>query len=378
MIKLNLNKSSAASSGRLCALKRAAALIIAALVALIIAALVALIIAALVAPIALFGMTGCPNNAGGGGSPPNVGSVEDTGDGFIKITPPANGIVGVAPNYALPGSEAWWTGVFIKDRKVKLSPYKLGKTEVTYKLWKEVYDWATGHGYTFANPGVKGKDGSGTDDEPVTTISWRDCIVWCNAYTQMKAEGKADTECVYRKKDDHTVVLKDATATADCDAAYAEMGKKGFRLPTEAEWEYAARRQGSDTTNAVQYSDVYLTKLNSASGAKADWNDAAETGAVAWYSGNSGGKTHPVGERRANALGLHDMSGNVWEWCFDWYDDIEANTVTDPQGGASGSYRVLRGGSWYFYAHYCTVGVRGYYSPDYWSFYLGFRLACRP
>ena len=298
----------------------------------------ALIIAALAAPIALFGMTGCPNNAGGGGSPPNVGSVEDTGDGFIKITPPANGIVGVAPNYALPGSEAWWKGVFIKDRKVKLSPYKLGKTEVTYKLWKEVYDWATGHGYTFANPGVKGKDGSGTDDEPVTTISWRDCIVWCNAYTQMKAEGKADTECVYRKKDDHTVVLKDATATADCDAAYAEMGKKGFRLPT----------------------------------------DAAETGAVAWYSGNSGGKTHPVGERRANALGLHDMSGNVWEWCFDWYDDIEANTVTDPQGGASGSYRVLRGGSWYFYARYCTVGVRGYYSPDYWSFYLGFRLACRP
>ena len=346
----------------------------------------ALIIAALVAPIALFGMTGCPNNAGGGGSPPNVGSVEDTGDGFIKITPPANGIVGVAPNYALPGSEAWWKGVFIKDRKVKLSPYKLGKTEVTYKLWKEVYDWATGHGYTFANPGVKGKDGSGTDDEPVTTISWRDCIVWCNAYTQMKAEGKADTECVYRKKDDHTVVLKDATATADCDAAYAEMGKKGFRLPTEAEWEYAARWQGSDKTNAAQYGDVYLTKLNSASGAKADWN-TAETGEVAWYSGNSGGKTHPVGERRANALGLHDMSGNVLEWCFDRYDNnpasndaayMQGGIVTDPQGGASGSYRVLRGGSWYFYAHYCTVGVRGYYSPDYWSFYLGFRLACRP
>ena len=337
-----------------------------------------LIIAALVAPIALFGMTGCPNNAGGGGSPPNVGSVEDTGDGFIKITPPANGIVGVAPNYALPGSDAYWKGVFIENRKVKLSPYKLGKTEVTYKLWKEVYDWATGHGYTFANPGVKGKDGSGTDDEPVTTISWRDCIVWCNAYTQMKAEGKADTECVYRKKDDHTVVLKDATATADCDAAYAEMGKKGFRLPTEAEWEYAARWQGSNTENAAQYGDVWLTKLNSASGAKADWKDSAETGAVAWYWNNSGGETHPVGKKRANALGLHDMSGNVWEWCFDWYDDIEANTVTDPQGGASGSYRVLRGGSWYFYARYCTVGVRGYYSPDYWSFYLGFRLACRP
>ncbi|WP_432870941.1 SUMF1/EgtB/PvdO family nonheme iron enzyme [Treponema denticola] len=312
----------------------------------------------------------------------DVGSFEDTGDGFIKITPPANGIAGIDPDYDLPGNEAYRKGVFIKDRKVKLSPYKLGKTEVTYKLWKEVYDWAVKaeNGYKFANEGVKGSDGTGSEDEPVTTISWRDCIVWCNAYTQIKLG--SDEQCVYRKSKTDIAVLKDATAKEGedfiCDKAYADMSKKGFRLPTEAEWEYAARWQGSNNTNAAQYGDVYLTKLNSASGAKADWN-TAETGEVAWYYGNSGYKTHPVGERRANALGLHDMSGNVWEWCFDWHDTIAAENVTDPQGAASGSYRVLRGGSWVYDANCCTVGYRlSFFSPCIRNNYLGFRLACRP
>ena len=311
---------------------------------------------------------------GGTPPPPPIPPASGPYD-FVEISPPAVGITGMDPTYTLPGTEDDWKGVFRAGRKVKLSPYKLGKTEVPYKLWKEVYDWATqpANGYKFAHAGVKGKDGSGSEEEPVTSVSWRDCIVWCNAYTQKM--NSTDTDCVYRKKDDHAVVLKDATKDSECDAAYADMSKKGYRLPTEAEWEYAARWQGSDSTNAEQYGEVWLTKLNSASGAKGNWEDTEKTGEVAWYRGNADSKTHPVGTKKANALGLHDMSGNVWEWCFDRYGNIEAEDVMDPLGATSGSLRVGRGGSWFYDAERCVVGRRDFIGPGSSAGFLGFRVA---
>ena len=364
----------------------------------------------LLAALVLF--TGCPNSSGGsgsgssggGGTPPNVGSVEDTGDGFVKIIPPTTGIVGVDPDYALPYTGELWKGVFVKNRTVKLSPYKLGKTEVTYKLWKEVYDEAVKaeNGYKFANEGQKGSDGTGNDEEqPVTMVSWRECIVWCNAYTQIKLG--SDEQCVYRKSKTDTTVLKDATDTTACDAAYADMEKKGFRLPTEAEWEYAARWQGSNKTNAEQYGDVWLTKLNSASGAKKPigfsglalpagetWETLRdELTRVAvydeWWNGTgwvdqtpATTKTAAVKSKDPNALGLHDMSGNVLEWCFDWHGSIGAGEVIDPQGGASSAHRVGRGGSWRDDTKYCTVGMRSYIIPGGRNSNVGFRVACLP
>jgi formylglycine-generating enzyme required for sulfatase activity len=132
-------------------------------------------------------------------------------------------------------------------------------------------------------------------------------------------------------------------------------GTDKYRLPTEAEWEYAARSGGKQEEYAGIASESNL-------------------GDYAWYRANSGGKTHPVGQKIPNGLGLYDMSGNIWEWVQDWYDNYPSSHVTDTAGYSSNSYRVNRGGSWSNFPRRCRTAVRDYNYPDFKYFDLGFRL----
>ncbi len=247
-----------------------------------------------------------------------------------------------------------------------ISDFYVGKFEVTYELWYAVYKWATHHGYSFASNGREGRGGMDGEEPtdfgkhyPVTNISWRDAIVWCNAYSE-----KSKLTPVYEKDGN---VIRDSSDSngANCDDATMKKGANGYRLLTEGEWQYAASyRDGTD-----------FTPYNYASGATADCTDADACKEVAWYRANSGSATHSVGEKTANALGLHDMSGNVWEWCWDRYGDYPNTASTDYSGPSSGPRRVVRGGNWYFKAVYLRIGCRIKGKPDLKGSILGFRLA---
>ena len=183
--------------------------------------------------------------------------------------------------------------------------YYIGKTEVTQALWKAVMG---------NNPSYfKG------DNLPVENVSWDDCQKFISKLNSLTGQN--------------------------------------FRLPTEAEWEFAAR--GGNNSNHYQYSG------------------SNELGDVAWYDGNSGGKTHVVATKQPNELGLYDMSGNVWEWCSDCYDNYSSSSLTNPTGPNSGSNRVTRGGCWGPDARFCRSSARIDCAPDY-SFGLGLRLVLVP
>ena len=180
--------------------------------------------------------------------------------------------------------------------------YYIGKYEVTQALWKAVMG---------KNPSnFKG------DNLPVEEVSWNDCQKFISKLNSITG--------------------------------------KTFRLPTEAEWEYAAR--GGKKSRGYQYSGS---------------NNLSD---VAWYTDNSGSKTHTVGSKQANELGIYDMSGNVYEWCQDWKGSYSSSSQVNPTGDNSGSFRVDRGGSWNYAARDCRSSYRGSYAPVYRGYNLGLRL----
>ena len=186
---------------------------------------------------------------------------------------------------------------------VTLSGYYIGKTEVTQSLWKAVMG---------SNPSrFKG------DNLPVENVSWDDCQEFIGKLNSMTGQN--------------------------------------FRLPTEAEWEFACR--GGNNSRGYKYSGSnYIDN-------------------VAWYYGNSGEKTLPVATKSPNELGIYDMSGNVWEWCSDWYGDYSSSAQTNPKGPYDGSYRVSRGGGWNFDASHCRSSFRFSLILTMQYIYPGLRLA---
>lgn len=200
------------------------------------------------------------------------------------------------------GSDAWDEEK--PAHEVTLSDYYIGQTEVTQALWEAVMG---------SNP----SDSKG-GNLPVERVSWDDCQLFIQKLNQLTG--------------------------------------KQFRLPTEAEWEYAAR--GGRKSRGYKY----------AGGNNID--------SVAWCDGNSGNETHPVATKQANELGIYDMSGNVLEWCSDWCGDYTSSSQSDPQGSSSGSFRVIRGGCYYNFARNCRVSYRISNTLDYRSGYLGLRLSC--
>jgi sulfatase modifying factor 1 len=242
---------------------------------------------------------------------------------------------------------------------VNVSGFYMGKHEVSWSLWQEVRDWAVLNGYSDLS-GV----GSGKGDEhPVDSVSWYDVVKWCNA-----ASERAGLEPVYYLSG---AVYRSGESTPDIDYS-----KQGYRLPTEAEWEKAARgglsgkRFPWGDTIDHSYANYYeYTSYSYDSGDGSGYHPSYVDGDTPY--------TAPVGSFAANGYGLYDMSGNVWEWCNDWYDSsyYSSSPETDPQGPSTGSSRVQRGGGWNSLALNCRVALRSLNIPDGRSNGFGFRLA---
>lgn len=229
---------------------------------------------------------------------------------------------------------------------VTLSDFYMGSTEVTQAEWNQ-YMPADSYNY-----------GTG-DTYPAYYVTWYEIVKYCNLRSM--AEGL--TPCYTISSSTDPVVwgtVPTSTNTA-WNAVICNWSANGYRLPTEAEWEYAARG-GIHNTDNLRYSGCNL---------------GADLTNYAWY-GNTTGTSHQVGTKLPNQLGLYDMSGNLWEWCWDWNSSYTSESVTNPTGSTTVSYRIVRGGFWGYPDYYCTVSWRYGGFPSDSTYLVGFRLSRTP
>jgi formylglycine-generating enzyme required for sulfatase activity len=263
---------------------------------------------------------------------------------------PKSGLVRIPAGPFQMGDNLDKTGYSLPVHIVDLDEFSIDRYETMYSLWREVYDWAVANGYQFDNTGMNGSSGKG-NNLPVTMISWYDSVKWLNARSEKEGRTPA-----YYLDDAHTYVCR--TGRVDLTSAQVKWDADGYRLPTEAEWEKAAR--------------------GGLEGKRYPWGDELGTGNA---NDNMGGAV-PVGIYQANGYGLYDMAGNVFEWVWDWGSERQAydwaiDGTKNPRGPDSSNTgtRVRRGGGYTYGSQHLKCSGRMFRVPTYTAPYFGFRSA---
>jgi formylglycine-generating enzyme required for sulfatase activity len=229
---------------------------------------------------------------------------------------------------------------------VRVDSFSIDKYEITYEKWSEVRNWGLTHGYLDIHSGRDGFNPVG-ENNPVTEVNWYDVVKWCNARSEMDG-----LEPLYYSNNSLTTLYRSGEVDLPSDAV--KWKANGYRLPTEAEWEYAATC-GKDSTSSL-------------------FSGSNVVDSVAWVITNSNESTHSVGQKTSNTLGIYDMSGNVWEWCWDWYGPYTDIYQQDPHGALSGNSRVLKGGSFAnLNINNCRSEYRNFAYAFYSNYAVGFR-----